>query len=334
MATLSASTLQELAERALKKAGANLPMARAAAEMLVLADMPGLATHGVSRVPFYVSFLRNGRSDGAAQPVILKQKGAVCLIDNADGLPYESVALAVSEAIRRAREFGIGFSGITRSGHVGALALNLLPVIEAGMVGIAFTNSPAAIPAWGGKKGLYGTNPVAAVFPRKGRDPLVIDLALTTVTRGKIMLAAQKNEPIPDTWGMDREGRPTTDPKAVLEDGSLYAIGGAKGAMLALTFELLCCALTGAALGPEADSFFSDKGNKPRVGQAFLVIDPGAMAGTETYNERIETLIGFMLAEPGVRLPGARRHAAQAEAETNGIGIPDELLKKIEELAK
>jgi (2R)-3-sulfolactate dehydrogenase (NADP+) len=333
MAIRFASTLTELAERALKKGGARPSMARAAAEMLVLADMQGLPTHGVSRVPFYCSFLTKGRANGAAQPRIVKEKGAVCLIDNADGLPYESCRLAVSEAIRHAREFGIGFSGIRNSGHVGALALNLVPAVEAGMIGIALTNSPAAIPPWGGKKGLYGTNPIAAVFPRKGRDPLIIDMALTTVSRGKIMLAAQNNQAIPEGWAMDSDGRPTTDPKAALEGGSLFAIGGAKGAMLALCFELLCCALTGAALGPEADSFFSDEGNKPRVGQAFLVIDPDAMAGAETYSERIETLIGFMLAEPGVRLPGARRHAAQVEAGDKGINIPDDLLKKIEQLA-
>jgi (2R)-3-sulfolactate dehydrogenase (NADP+) len=333
MSILSAAAVTELAVRALEKAGARPAMAEITARALVAADMQGLPTHGVSRVPFYCSFLRNGRADGKAEPRILKEKGAVCLIDNADGLPYASCALAVSEAIRRAREFGIGYAGITRSGHIGALALSLSPVVDAGMVGIALSNSPAAIPAWGGKKALYGTNPIAAVFPRKGKAPLVIDLSLTTVTRGKIMLAAQKNEPIPEGWALDREGRTTTDPKAVLEGGSLFPIGGVKGAMLALAFELLCTALTGAAIGREADSFFSEQGNKPRIGQAFLVIDPAALAGDGVYHERIETLLAAMLSEPGVRLPGARRHAAEAAARSAGISVSDELLRQLEQLA-
>ncbi len=334
MPSLSAAALTELAERALQQGGAGPAMAKITARALVAADMQGLATHGVARVPFYCSFLRNGRADGKAEPRIVKEKGAVCLIDNADGLPYASCELAVSEAIRRAQQFGIGYAGIQRSGHVGALALNLLPVVDAGMVGIALSNSPAAIPAWGGSKALYGTNPIAAVFPRAGREPLIIDQSLTTVTRGKIMLAAQKNEPIPEGWALDRAGRPTTDPKAALEGGSLFPIGGVKGAMLALTFELLCTALTGAAIGAEADSFFSEQGNRPRIGQSFLVIDPAALAGAAVYQERIETLLAAMLAEPGVRLPGARRHAAAAAAQRDGIDVSAELLRQLEELAR
>ena len=334
MPSLSAAALTELAERALQQGGAGPAMAKITARALVAADMQGLATHGVARVPFYCSFLRNGRADGKAEPRIVKEKSAVCLIDNADGLPYASCELAVSEAIRRAQQFGIGYAGIQRSGHVGALALNLLPVVDADMVGIALSNSPAAIPAWGGSKALYGTNPIAAVFPRAGREPLIIDQSLTTVTRGKIMLAAQKNEPIPEGWALDRTGRPTTDPKAALEGGSLFPIGGVKGAMLALTFELLCTALTGAAIGAEADSFFSEQGNRPRIGQSFLVIDPAALAGAAVYQERIETLLAAMLAEPGVRLPGARRHAAATAAQRDGIDVSAELLRQLEELAR
>src|SRR5512135_1536349 len=150
MPSLSAAALTELAQRALQQGGAGPAMAETTARALVAADMQGLATHGVARVPFYCSLLRNGRADGKAQPRIVTEKGAVCLIDNADGLPYVSCELAAAEAIRRAREFGIGYAGVQRSGHVGALALSLLPVVDAAMVGIALSNSPAAIPAWGG----------------------------------------------------------------------------------------------------------------------------------------------------------------------------------------
>jgi len=325
--------LLQLARNALEKAGANPAMAAAAAKHLLHAEEHGLPTHGLSRVPFYCGFLKNARADGAARPAMLSERAGVCLIDNRDGLPYESAEWAVREAIERARRNGIGFAGITNSAHVGVLGIHLLPVAQQGMVGVAFTNSPAAIPAWGGRKALFGTDPVAFAFPRRRKDPLVIDLALTTVVRGKIMLAMQKGERIPEGWAMDRDGKPTTDPKEAIEHGSLYPIGGAKGAMLALAFELVCTALTGAAIGAEADSFFADKGNKPRIGHAFLAIDPGALAGHDRYFERVETVVSAMLQDEGVRLPGSRRFASEKKLRAEGIEIAEDLLSKIEKLA-
>lgn len=327
-----ASELRALAARALERAGAHAAMAAAAARHLVRAEEQGLPTHGMSRVPFYVSMLKAGRADGTASPRLVADKAGVCLVDNGDALPYESCAMAIREVVARAKANGIGLAGITNSAHMGVLGVHLLDVASAGLVGIAFTNSPAAIPAWGGTQALFGTNPVAAVFPREGADLLVIDLALTTVVRGKIMLAMQKGGEIPEGWAMDRHGKPTTDPREAIEHGSMYPIGGAKGAMLALMFELFCSALTGSAFGREADSFFSEQGNKPRIGQLFIAIDPGALAGRERYLERVEALIAAMLADPEVRLPGTKRFASEKKTAA-GIEVPDDLLRKIEALA-
>jgi (2R)-3-sulfolactate dehydrogenase (NADP+) len=327
----TSAELLALGRTALEKAGANSKMAEAAARHLVRAEEQGLPTHGMSRVPFYCGMLRRGRADGAAQPAMKAERGGACLIDNRDGLPYVAVEWAVQEAIQRARRNGIGFAGITNSAHVGVLGIHLLPVAAAGMVGFAFTNSPAAIPAWGGKKPLFGTDPIAGVFPRKKDQPLVIDLALTTVVRGKIMMAMRKGEKIPEGWAMDRHGKPTTDPKEAIEHGSLYPMGGAKGAMLALMFELICAALTGSAIGPEADSFFAEEGNKPRIGQSFIVVDPSALAGMDRFYERVETVVAAMLQDEGVRLPGARRFLSEKNAR-NGIEVPDDLLAQIGKL--
>src|SRR5437660_1963189 len=327
-----AQALFHLAVSALERAGANPRMAQTTARHLVAAEEQGLPTHGMSRVPFYCGMLRKGRADGTAAPRLIADRGAVCLLDNADGLPYVTAQWAIEELIQRARRSGIGFAGIRNSAHVGVLGIHLLPVAEAGLVGFAFTNSPAAIPAWGGTKALFGTNPVAAAFPRKGQNPIVVDLALTTVVRGRIMMSMRKGEAIPEGWALDRNGKPTTDPKEAIEHGSLFPIGGAKGAMLALMFELICASLTGAAIGAEADSFFSEQGNRPRIGQAFIVIDPSALAGTEKFSERVETIVAAMLADPEVRLPGARRFACEKTARSRGIEIPDELLAQIEKL--
>jgi (2R)-3-sulfolactate dehydrogenase (NADP+) len=162
------------------------------------------------------------------------------------------------------------------------------------------------------------------VFPRPGGVPLSIDLSLSEVARGKLMVAAKAGQAIPLGWALDAEGHPTTDPQAGLA-GSMLPMGGNKGAMLALVVELLVTALTGAAIGFEATSFFVDEGNRPRLGQAFLVIDPDALGGRAVCAARIETLVAAMLADPGVRLPGHRRAALAEEAARSGVAIPDAL---------
>lgn len=331
MPNLSTAELTDLAARALRRAGASHSMARAAAEALVRADAEGLPTHGVSRVALYAEHLRAGRAKGDAVARVKHEKGAACLVDAGFGLAFEAAALAVREAIRRAQEFGVGLAGVTDSHHIGAVALALEPVAQAGMAGLAMTNSPAAMNAWGGRTPLLGTNPVAAIFPRRGAPPLVIDLSLTEVTRGKIMLAAKEGKPIPEGWALDRDGNPTTDARAALT-GSLFPIGGVKGTMLALVVEVLCCVLTGAAFSFEADSYF-EPGNAPRIGQLFLAIDPAALAGRDAYFDRLEVLVAALLADDGVRLPGERRARSAAASSASGIDISEALHRQLLELA-
>jgi (2R)-3-sulfolactate dehydrogenase (NADP+) len=196
------------------------------------------------------------------------------------------------------------------------------------MVGFAFSNSPAAMPAWGGTRALFGTNPIAAVFPRRDGPPISIDMSLSEVARGKLMVAAREGRQIPLGWALDKDGQPTTDPAAGLA-GMMCPAGGVKGAMLALMVELLCVSLTGAAFGFEADSFFGDQGNRPHIGHAFLVIDPSALGGLGTYFERIETLVAAMLADDDVRLPGVRRAALAQKSQSEGIEVSEGLLEEL-----
>ena len=332
MPWIALAELTVLATRALERAGASAAMAAATARALVAADAQGLASHGVSRVPQYAAHIRLGRVDGAAVPRVVRSKGGAVLVDAADGLAFPACALAVTEAVARAWEHGVSFAGVTNSHHFGAAAYHLEPVAAAGMVGLAFGNSPAAMPAAGGRHAIFGTNPIAAVFPRRSAPPIVVDLSLSEVARGKLMVAAREGKPIPAGWALDRDGNPTTDPKAGL-DGMMLPAGGAKGAMLALVVELLCCALTGARFGFEADSFFTDAGNRPKIGQAFLVLDPGALAGDAAYGERVETLVAEMLKDAGVRLPGARRRALADRAAAEGVEIPQALADELRALA-
>jgi (2R)-3-sulfolactate dehydrogenase (NADP+) len=332
MTTETLEALRDLAIRALRRAGASQPMAESTADALVCAQAQGQSSHGLARVPQYATHLRNGRADGKATPVIVRERGGAVLVDARCGLAFPACARAVDEAIRRAREFGVSFAAVTNSHHFGVAAWHLAPVAKARMVGIAFGNSPAAMPMAGGKRALFGTNPIAAVFPRNAAPPLTIDLSLSEVARGKVMVAAKEGRPIPLGWALDAAGTPTTDAKAALQ-GSMLAMGGSKGAMLALVVELLVTTLTGAAMGFEASSFFVDEGNRPRIGQAFLVIDPDALAGSATYFERVETLVTAMLDDEGVRLPGERRDALARQARTDGVEIAPALLQQLRALA-
>lgn len=327
--TLTREAAEALVAAALAAAGANPNMARLTAAALVGAELIGQAGHGLSRVTQYTAFLRNGRADGGAVPTLAAFRPGAALIDAHHGLAYPALALAEAEGAARARTQGVAFIGITNSHHSGAMGLPVARLARAGLVALAFTNSPAAMPVAGGRRPLLGTNPVAAAFPRAPpHPPLVVDLALSTVARGRISNHAMRGEPIPEGWALDAAGQPTTDARAALT-GSLMPIGGTKGAMLALVVELLCVAITGAAFGFEADSFFSDEGNRPRLGQALLVIDPGALAGQGTYLTRIEALITAMLDDDGVRLPGLR-HAATPDT----LDLSDAMAHTLRNLAR
>jgi (2R)-3-sulfolactate dehydrogenase (NADP+) len=330
MPKLSLQQIEEAVARTLRHAGANDEAARSTARALTLAEAQGLGSHGLSRVTQYATHLRNGRVDGQAKPVVVRAQGGAALIDAREGLAFPACDLAIREAVARAREFGISFVGVTNSHHCGVLVDHLRPVAAAGLVGLGFSNSPAAMPAAGGRHPIFGTNPIAAIFPRRG-DPLMIDLSLSEVARGKLMVAAKEGRSIPLGWALDGDGEPTTDPKAGLE-GSMLAIGAAsssKGAMLALVVEMLVTTLIGANFGFEASSFFVDEGNRPRIGQAFMSIDPGALTGRPTYFDRIEVLIAEMLKDAGVRLPGARREALRRAAVTDGLVVGDALAAAI-----
>ena len=330
--SISAAELERLMRAALARSGATQSQAAAAARALAAAEMEGLASHGASRIPQYCGHLANGRARGSAVAVVARDSKAACLVDAQQGLAFEACALAAREAVRRAKEYGVSFVSIANSNHFGVAAYHVEPVAAAGLVGIAFGNSPAAMPAWGGRRALFGTNPIAAAFPRRGAPPMVIDVSLSAVARGKIMVAAREAKPIPEGWAVDAQGRPTTDAKAALE-GSMLPAGGVKGAMLALVVELLACALSGSAFGFESDSFFTTEGRPTRIGQGLLAIDPAKLAGNDVFLERVETLVAAMLEDPDVRLPGERRRANRERAERDGVQVPGDLLAKIRALA-
>ena len=254
------------------------------------------------------------------------------MIDVANGFVFPAVDLAVERLPAMAGAAGIAAAGFVRSHHFGVVGRHVERLAEAGLLALAFGNTPKAIAPWGGRQPVFGTNPLAFAAPQRSGPPIVVDLALSQVARGKILTAAQKGEPIPAGWAVDERGNPTTDAKVALK-GALQPIGGAKGAALALMVEILAVALTGAAFSSEASSFFDAEGPPPGVGQLLIAIDPDAFAGREAFLDRLAVLARTIEADTGVRLPGSRRIALREKAQREGVAVDAALLAEVRALA-
>ncbi len=314
---------RELSRRVLQAAGVAEKNADSVARALVAADADGLSGHGMSRLPTYADQAKVGKVDGHAMPELAVTAAGALRVDAKCGFAFPAIAAGLARAADMVKSAGTVGMAVGNSHHFGAAGYHLEPLAEQGLVALAFGNSPAAIAPWGGKTPIFGTNPIAFACPCPGRAPLVIDLSLSKVARGRILVAAQKGEPIPEGWALDAEGRPTTDAKAAL-GGAMIAMGDAKGTALVLMVELLAAALSASQFGYEASSFLDAKGPPPRVGQFFLVIDPARFGG-DAFTGRVADLTAAVLAQNGARLPGDRRLAARQKARENGISISDDL---------
>lgn len=301
------------------EAGASAANAASVALALVTAEADGLKGHGLSRVPTYLTMLKAGKIDGRAVPIARQPRPGVLAIDAAHGFAYPAIDLAIIELPELARRQGVVAAPIRRSNHCGAAGFHVERLAEQGLVALFFANTPGAIAPWGGAKPVFGTNPIAFAAPLAGREPLVIDMALSKVARGPIVAARQKGESIPEGWALDNAGKPTTDPAAALA-GTMVPLGDAKGATLAMMVEILAAALVGTHFAFQASSFLDDKGGPPDTGQLILAIDPQAMGGN-WFAERMRLLTHAIEEQPGTRLPGMRRYGLRAKARAQGIEV-------------
>lgn len=323
--------LEDLAKRVLVASRTSEENAATVAAALVKADADGIASHGVARLPAYADQAKAGKVDGFATPEVTRPGLAAVRVDANSGFAYPAIAAGTKLALDTIRETGIVGLAIGRSHHAGVAGHHAETFANAGYACIGFTNSPAGIAPWGGKRPLFGTNPIAFACPRRGQPPLICDLSLSKVARGKIKLAADKGEPIPEGWAVDADGNATTDASAAM-GGSLLPMGDAKGAALVLMVEIMSATMTGSNHGFEASSFFDDKGGPPHIGQFFIAMDPGKFAG-DGFADRLEVLLGAMLEQDGVRLPGARRFGIREKSQAEGVEIPDNLLEQLEKRA-
>lgn len=330
--TLPLAGLQDLITRALEASNVSAANAASVAAALTAAEAAGHAGHGLSRVPSYAAQARSGKVDGHAVPEVRQTRPGSLDIDARHGFAYPALDLALVRLPALARASGIAAAAITRSHHFGVAARPCEVLAEAGLLALVFGNTPSAMPAWGGRRPLLGTNPIAFAAPCRGRPPIVIDLALTEVARGRILAAAQKGEAIPEGWALDADGRPTTDALAALK-GTLLPAGGAKGAALALMVEILSAALTGASFAFEATSFFDAEGKPPGVGQFLVVIDPAAFAGGAAFADRTTLLAQAIEQDDGARVPGQRRRNLRDQAHRTGVSVDARLLAEVRAIA-
>ncbi|WP_424974137.1 Ldh family oxidoreductase [Dinoroseobacter sp. S124A] len=317
--TLSLADARDLMYRAFTANGVPEIAARSTANALVAAEAEGQVGHGFSRLEDYVAQARTGKIQAAAEIAVHRPAPTTLLVDAGYGFAYPAMDRALTEGVEIAQEYGTAALAITNSHHCGALSVQVDRAARAGLVAMMVVNAPAAIAPWGAKTPLYGTNPIAFATPRAAAAPLVIDLSLSVVARGKVMNAKKAGKPIPEGWALDADGNPTTDPEAALA-GTMVPIGDAKGTALALMVEILSAVMTGATLSTDAGSFFTADGPRPGVGQFLTLYRPPE--GAEAFTARLETLLGHIEEMDGARLPGTRRLAAIAAAEAEGIAVP------------
>ena len=294
---------------------------------LVAAEADGQKGHGASRVPSYAAQARSGKVDGHAVPEAIRLTDSAAIIDARDGFAYPAIALAQRTLLDSLATSPLAAATIRNSHHSGVIAHHLEPLAQAGFIAMSVANGPQAIAPWGGHRGLFGTNPIGFAAPRADHPPLVIDMSLSKVARGRINVAAEAGEPIPSGWAFDASGNPTTDAREAMA-GTMAPIGGAKGAQLALMVEILAGALSASCFGFESSSYFTAEGPPPRAGQLLLALDPGPFS-EDRFGSRLEELVAAIEAQPGTRLPGQRRFALRERARRGGVTIPRTLYQRL-----
>lgn len=308
--------------------------AQTCAAVLVDAELEGLSSHGIMRLPIYVAAIKRGQLDPAGQVLITETGPATAAADGGNTLGQVVSVAAMDAAIELAQNAGVGVVTARNSNHNGAGSYYVQMATEQGLIGICATNSPPGIAPWGGKEAYLGTNPIAFGFPTKS-NPVIIDLSLSVVARGKVIQAAKAGKPIPAGWALDSNGNPTTDPQAALA-GAMLPLGGAKGFALALAVEILSAVLGGASFGSHVVSILEENSEPANVGHWFMALDPARFGIPELFLDNIETLLMELKDIPlaqghaEIRIPGAQRAANRRRLLEEGIEISDDLYNSLQ----
>lgn len=306
------------------------------------AELSGKSSHGLSLVPAYVGGIASGAISARPHLEVLGSTGAACVVDGGNGLGHVVLARAMDRAVEIAGSLGIGLVAVRNSNHAGMLSFAARRAVASGMVGYVTSGGPAVMAPWGGREPRLGTSPFAWAMPTGGGFPLVFDAGCSVAARRKIRQAAAANEAIPESWALDAEGAPTTDPHRALL-GSLVPFGGHKGYGLALVNEVLVCGLAGGVLAAEVDSPFlrgeSEELDSWRIGQIALAINATSLVGSGTFEAAVERIIDSMKSSTPARegepvlIPGEHSWKVAAQRRREGMTVAGSLLRKLNDLA-
>lgn len=319
--TVEATTLQALVTAIFEAEGISAADAARIAQCLVLADLRGVPSHGVSRLPIYLERIRRGMVEKQPRFAVTEASPVAVLLDGGNGFGFLTATRAMDMAVERAERFGIGMVGVKNSNHFGMAACYLLQAVEAGCAALVFTNASPSMPVWGGREPLLGTSPFA--FGAPGEPPLILDMATSVVARGKIRRAAAAGETIPEGWALDKDGNPTTDARAAY-DGLILPLGGPKGSGLSLMMEVMAGVMTGAAFGGAVRNQYDQYDAPQNVGHMMVAFKPGIFVG-EDYAGRMRELVARakgstpVHADQPILMPGEPEAMREAERRRNGI---------------
>jgi LDH2 family malate/lactate/ureidoglycolate dehydrogenase len=307
------------------------------ADSLVAADLGGVHSHGVLRVPEYVHKLRHGGVDPRGRPRVVRDSGACLVVDGGNSMGQIGVQFAIQKVIARAVSTGIAAAGVRGSNHCGAMAYFAAQALPHAMIGLATTNALPTMAPWGGAQRLLGINPLAVAIPAAEEPPIVYDAAFSAASHGKIRIYQQKGLSLPEGWALDRQGQPTTDPAAAL-DGLLQPIGGFKGAGLALIMGVLSSMLSGASFGTELGSM--EDGPRPgQDGHFVAAIRIEAFEDVDRFRQRVDQAIRQLRACPlapdcdRIYAPGEKEHLTRREYSTTGIPLTAAILAELRRVA-
>ena len=329
---LSLPALVQLLETIFQRHGCRAEVARCLAENCAGAERDGAHSHGVFRIPGYVSTLASGWVDGQAVPVVEDVAAAFVRVDAGNGFAQPALAAARELLVSKARSAGIAVLAIRNSHHFAALWPDVEPFAEEGLVALSVVNSMTCVVPHGADRPLFGTNPIAFAAPQAQGQPIVFDLATSAIAHGDVQIAARKGERLPPGIGVDSLGQPTQDPRAILEGGALLPFGGHKGSALSMMVELLAAALTGGNFSFEFDWSQHPGAQTPWTGQLLIVIDPNHLGGGR-FAQRSGELVRQMQAVGLERMPGDRRYRTRAKSLQEGIPLAAAELARLRALA-
>lgn len=331
--TVSLSDLTALLARIFERHGCSAEVAAILAVNCAAAQRDGADSHGVFRMPGYVSTLKSGWVDGRAVPQVQDVAPGFVRVDARNGFAQPALAAARPLLLEKVRRNGIALLAIRDSHHFAALWPDVEPFADEGLVALSVVNSMACVVPHGGQKALFGTNPLAFAAPRAGGDPLVFDMATSAIAHGDVQIAAREGRLLPPQHGVDANGQPTQDPQAILQGGALLPFGGHKGSALSMMVELLAAALTGGDFSFGFSWAQHPGAQTPRTGQLLIVIDPAAGASAAGFVDRAEALVLAMREAGQTRMPGERRYRQRAQSERDGIALPAAEWARLQALA-